>query len=59
MIYLRTFKLSETRNTDMNIYPFSILKNKEPDIFVFDNITILYENNRSGKSNIINIIAHK
>ncbi|MCI8345972.1 MAG: GTPase RsgA [Clostridia bacterium] len=28
-------------------------------ILVFDNITILYGNNGSGKSTILNIIAHK
>lgn len=36
MIYLKTFKLSESRSTDPNIYPFCIFKNKEPNIFVFD-----------------------
>ena len=59
MIYLKTFKLSESRSTDMNIYPFSILKNKEPDIFIFDNITVLYGNNGCGKSTMLNIIAHR
>lgn len=29
MIYLKTFKLSESRSTDPNIYPFCIFKNKE------------------------------
>ena len=59
MIYLKTFKLSESRSTDPNIYPFCIFKNKEPNIFVFDDITVLYGNNGSGKSTILNIIAHK
>ena len=59
MIYLKTFKLSESRNTDPNIYPFCIFKNKEPNIFVFDDITVLYGNNGSGKSTILNMIAHK
>ena len=49
MIYLKTFKLSESRSTDPNIYPFCIFKNKEPNIFVFDDITVLYGNNGSGK----------
>ncbi len=57
MIYLRTFKLSKSKNS--NIYPFNVLKDKEPDIFLFDNITVLYGNNGSGKSTILNIIAHK
>lgn len=59
MIYLKTFKLSETRNTDMNIYPFCILKDKEPDVFIFENITVLYGNNGCGKSTMLNIIAHR
>lgn len=59
MIYLKTFKLSNHKISDDNIYPYSILKNKEPDIFIFDNITVLYGNNGCGKSTILNIIAHK
>ena len=42
-----------------NIYPFNVLEDKEPQIFIFDNITVLYGNNGSGKSTILNIIAHK
>ena len=59
MISLKTFKLSNHKISDDNIYPYSILKNKEPDIFIFDNITVLYGNNGCGKSTILNIIAHK
>ena len=59
MIYLKTFKLSNTRNKNANIYPFNVLQNKEPDVFIFDNITVLYGNNGSGKSTILNIMAHK
>ena len=53
MIYLKTFKLSDRRITNNNIYPFNVLQNKEPDIFIFDNITVLYGNNGSGKSTIL------
>ena len=59
MIYIKTFKLSDSRITNNNIYPFNVLQNKEPNIFIFDNITVLYGNNGSGKSTILNIIAHK
>lgn len=60
MIYLKTFQLNKYRNiNNSNIYPFNVLKNKEPDIFIFDNITVLYGNNGSGKSTILNIIANK
>ena len=59
MIYLKTFKLSDNRIKNKNIYPFNVLKNKEENIFIFNNITVLYGNNGSGKSTILNIIAHK
>ena len=59
MIYLKTFKLSGIEKNNSHIYPFNVLQNKEPDILIFDNITVLYGNNGSGKSTILNIIAHK
>lgn len=59
MIYLKTFKLSDNTNKCNIIYPFNLFKNREPIIFVFNNITVLYGNNGSGKSTILNIIAHK
>lgn len=59
MIYLKTFKLSDNRAKNSNIYPYNILKNKEPDVFLFEKITVLYGNNGSGKSTILNIIANK
>lgn len=59
MIYLKTFKLSNSKIRNNNIYPFNVLKNKKPDVFLFDNITVLYGNNGSVKSTILNIIAHK
>ena len=59
MIYLKTFKLYDKKISNNNIYPYNVLKNKEPDVFIFDNTTILYGNNGSGKSTILNIISHK
>lgn len=59
MIYLKTFQLTHNQLSNPNIYPYHILKNKEPYIFVFDNITVLYGNNGSGKSTILNLMAHK
>ena len=59
MIYLKTFKLSNQKIKDENIYPYNVLKNKDPQIFIFDNITVLYGNNGSGKSTILNMIAHR
>ena len=59
MIYLKTFKLSSKKILDNNIYPYNVLENKDPGIFRFDNITVLYGNNGCGKSTILNMIAHK
>ncbi len=59
MVYLKTFQLSEYRNKNGHIYPFNVLKNKEPDIFIFQPITVLYGNNGCGKSTILNVMAHK
>lgn len=59
MIYLKTFKLSDNHIKNSNIYPYNILKGKEPDVFLFKKITVLYGNNGSGKSTILNIIANK
>mgnify|MGYP002620631295 CR=1 FL=1 len=58
MIYLKTFKLSNEKSRNNNIYPFNVLESKEPDVFIFNKITVLYGNNGSGKSTILNIIAH-
>jgi len=59
IIYLKTFKLYDKKISNNNIYPYNVLKNKEPNVFIFDNTTILYGNNGSGKSTILNIIAHR
>lgn len=58
MVYLKTFQLNEYRSRNQNLYPFNVLKGKEPDVFVFEPITVLYGNNGSGKSTILNLIAH-
>jgi len=59
LIYLKTFKLSNTKIQDDNIYPYNVLKEKDLGVFLFDNITVLYGNNGSGKSTILNIIANR
>lgn len=56
MVYLKTFKLNEYRSR--NLYPFNVLKGKEPDVFVFEPITVLYGNNGSGKSIIPNYCSY-
>ena len=59
IVYLKTFKLYDKKISNNNIYPYNVLKNKEDNVFIFSNTTILYGNNGSGKSTMLNIIAHK
>lgn len=59
MIYLSSFKLSNETCKNPNIYPYNVFQNKEIDPFVFAPITVLYGNNGSGKSTILNIMANK
>lgn len=59
MIYISSFKVSEHRTTNPNLYPHNVFKNKEITPFVFSPITVFYGNNGSGKSTLLNLIARK
>ena len=59
MIYISSFKVSEHRTTNPNLYPHKVFRNKIIYPFVFAPITIFYGNNGSGKSTLLNLIAHK
>lgn len=59
MIYLSSFRLSEKQVKNPNIYPYCVFKNKDIEPFVFAPITVLYGNNGSGKSTVLNLIAGK
>ena len=58
MIYLSSFKLSECRVSNPNIYPYNVFKGKYIEPFVFAPITVFYGNNGSGKSTLLNVIAN-
>jgi len=58
MIYLSSFRLSDREIKNPNIYPYNVFRGKDIEPFVFDTITVLYGNNGSGKSTILNIIAN-
>ena len=58
MIYLSSFKLSDKKVNNPNIYPYNVFRDKYIDPFVFSPITVLYGNNGSGKSTLLNIIAN-
>jgi len=59
MIYLSSFRLSEVKNRNPNIYPYNVFREKEIEPFVFAPITVLYGNNGSGKSTILNVLSNK
>ena len=56
MIYLSSFKLSDKKVNNPNIYPYNVFRGKYIDAFVFSPITVLYGNNGSGKSTILQIV---
>ncbi len=59
MIYLSSFSFSDETVSDPHIYPYNVFATKSERILVFRPITVLYGNNASGKSTILNIIANK
>ncbi len=58
MIYISTFSLSKSTEYK-HVYPYGVFSNVYHEPFVFAPITILYGDNGSGKSTILNIIARK
>lgn len=52
-------QISITSIKNPNIYPYNVFHRKDIDPFIFAPITVLYGNNGSGKSTILNIIANK
>ena len=59
MIYLRSFRLSCKTVRDPYIYPYHVFAGKAKDWILFDKITILYGDNASGKSTMLNILANQ
>ena len=59
MIYLKSFKLSPHTVKHPNAYPYNVFRKITGEVFVFQNITVLYGNNGSGKSTLLNVIANK
>ena len=59
IIYLSSFLLSEKSLGNPNIYPYHVFADKTEKILIFNSITVLYGNNASGKSTLLNIIANK
>lgn len=59
IIYLSSFMLSKKELSNPNIYPYHVFANKTEKIFMFQSVTVLYGNNASGKSTLLNIIANK
>ncbi len=59
MIYLSSFKLCNRKLRCPNLYPYNVFSEKDILPLIFAPITVLYGNNGSGKSTILNIIANK
>lgn len=59
MIYLSSFRFSNKKVKSPNAYPYNVFASKTEDVLVFRPITVLYGNNASGKSTVLNIIANK
>ena len=56
MLYIENFQFP---NEDRRVYPFGLLSEKELGHIEFAPITILYGNNGSGKSTVLNLIAER
>lgn len=59
IIYLSNFLLSKKELSNPNVYPYHVFADKTEKIFVFQSITVLYGDNASGKSTLLNVIANK
>lgn len=59
MVYLSSFLFSGEKVNNSNIYPYHVFAKKSERLLLFHPITILYGNNASGKSTMLNIMANK
>ena len=56
MLYIENFQFP---NEDRRVYPYGLLSQKGLEHIEFAPITILYGNNGSGKSTVLNMIAER
>nr|WP_315023175.1 AAA family ATPase [uncultured Aminipila sp.] len=59
MIYINGFNISNNKIPNTNAYPYNVFEHKDCGYLNFDSITILYGNNASGKSTLLNVMANK
>ncbi len=65
MIYINNIKFPSKDDVDeyiankLNIYPWNVFFENEFECMVLKDITILYGNNGSGKSTVLNLIANR
>lgn len=60
MIYLSSFSFSKKTVSNPNIYPYNVFADKEESVLLFNTpVTVLYGNNASGKSTMLNIMANR
>lgn len=56
---MKSFKLSPFIDRNPNAYPDHVFKHIAGEVLLFDRITVIYGNNGSGKSSLLNVIANK
>lgn len=59
MIYLSSFLFSDEKVINPNIYPYNVFADRTERLLLFGPITVLYGENASGKSTMLNIMANK
>ncbi len=59
ILYLSSFTFSGETVRDPNIYPYHVFADKVERSLFFSPITVLYGNNASGKSTLLNIMANR
>lgn len=59
MIYINGFNISNKKIPRTNAYPYNVFEHKDCGYLSLEPITILYGNNASGKSTLLNVMANK
>ncbi|QIB69209.1 AAA family ATPase [Aminipila butyrica] len=59
MVYINGFQISTHKIERTNAYPYNVFEHKDWGYLPLGPITVLYGNNASGKSTLLNIMANK
>ena len=58
MIYVRSLRLSGEGRRNPNLYPYNVFGSRRGEQMIFEPVTLLYGNNGSGKSTVLNLLAN-